>query len=228
MAYKVLKHLNGTNKDTIEINNIEDQKWIEHYKSLWCLNSPQNNNDESETTPTPSVETDEITNEEQSLKSMKNTKAAGPDGLNSELFKYRGPVLSHSLLKLINKFWRERLIPEEWGQATVKSLSEKAKCDNCSNYKGINLLNSGYKIYAKTIAQCFKAISETELLDEQNGFRIGRSCINNVFIIKQIIEKRGEFNLETHMAFLDLEKAFHRVNQNQLWQILNRRGIPYH
>jgi len=33
---------------------------------------------------------------------------------------------------------------------------------------------------------------------------------------------------ETHIAFLDLEKAFDRVNQNQLWQILNKRGIPYH
>jgi len=63
---------------------------------------------------------------------------------------------------------------------------------------------------------------------EQNGFRIGRSCIDNVFIIKQVVEKRREFNLETHMAFLDLEKAFDRVNRNQLWQILNRRGIPYH
>jgi len=33
MAYRILKHLNRTN-DTIEINNIEDQKQIEYYKSL--------------------------------------------------------------------------------------------------------------------------------------------------------------------------------------------------
>ena len=29
------------------------------------------------------------------------------------------------------------------------------------------------------------------------------------------------------MAFMDLEKAFDRVYRNQLWQILNRRGILY-
>ena len=84
MAYKVLKHLNWTNKDTIEINNIEDQNWIKHYKNLWCTNSPQNDG-EPEATLTPSAGTDEISNEEleQSLKLMKNIKAAGPDGLNS-------------------------------------------------------------------------------------------------------------------------------------------------
>jgi len=62
----------------------------------------------------------------------------------------------------------------------------------------------------------FKSISETILLEEQNGFRIGRSCIDNVFIIKQIMEKRREFNLETHMAFLDLEKTFDKVDRKQL------------
>jgi len=62
--------------------------------------------------------TDEISDEEleHSLKLMKSRKAAGPDGLNSELFKYGGPVLSNRLLELISKCWKERSIPEEWGQ----------------------------------------------------------------------------------------------------------------
>jgi len=64
MTYKVQKHLNLTNKDTIENNNIAYKKWIEDHKSLWCSNFPQNDNDQSETTPTPSVEIDEITDEE--------------------------------------------------------------------------------------------------------------------------------------------------------------------
>ena len=93
----------------------------------------------------------------------------------------------------------------------MKSLFKKGKRDDCSNNRGISLLNSGYKIYAKIITR-FKTISEAILFEEQNGFRIGRSCINNVFTIKQTIEKRRELNLETHIAFLDLEKAFDRVN----------------
>jgi len=40
-------------------------------------------------------------NSKQSFKSMKNRKAAGPVGLNSELSKYDGPDLSRCLLKLI-------------------------------------------------------------------------------------------------------------------------------
>jgi hypothetical protein len=58
---------------------------------------------------------------------MKNRKAAGLEGLNSELIKYGGPVLSNRLLKLINECWRERSVPEEWKQARVKSLFKKAQ-----------------------------------------------------------------------------------------------------
>jgi predicted nucleotidyltransferase len=111
---------------------------------------------------------------------------------------------------------------------TIKNTISLKKSDNCLNYRSNSLLNSGYKIYAKTINKRFKTISEAIILEEQNRFRIGRSCINNVLIIKQVIEKRRECNLENHMVFLDLKKAFGRVNRNLLLQILNRRGIPYH
>jgi len=82
---------------------------------------------------------------------MKNRKATGPDGLNSELFKYGGPFLSNRFLELINKCWKERSIPEEWGQARVKSLFKKVKRGDCSNYRGINLLNNKYIIGIKNL-----------------------------------------------------------------------------
>jgi hypothetical protein len=34
-AYKVIKHLNKSEKDTVRINVIEENKWIDHYNGLW-------------------------------------------------------------------------------------------------------------------------------------------------------------------------------------------------
>jgi hypothetical protein len=48
-------------------------------------------------------------------------------------------------------------------------MSKKVKRDDCSNYKVISLLNSGYKIYAKIITQRLKTISEAILLEEKTG-----------------------------------------------------------
>jgi hypothetical protein len=109
---------------------------------------------------------DEISIEEleQGLKSMKNIKTAGPHVLNSELFKCGGPALSNSLLELINKFWKERYSR----QLRVKPLFKKGKRYDCSNYRGISLLNSGYKTYGKIVTQRFNTLPEAILLEEQN------------------------------------------------------------
>jgi hypothetical protein len=43
-----------------------------------------------------------------------------------------------------------------------------------------------------------------------------------------IIDKRRECSLETHIAFVDYEKAFDRVNGQKLREILPRKGTPVH
>ena len=65
---------------------------------------------------------------------------------------------------------------------------------------------------------------QTLISEEQTGFRKGRSCIDNVFNLKQIMEKRKEFNLETHIVFLDYKKAFDKVSRPKLWNILQKKG----
>jgi len=44
--------------------------------------------------------------------------------------------------------------------------------------------------------------------------------------MKLIIEKRREFNLESHFAFLDYVKAFDRVKRDKLFEILQSKHIP--
>jgi hypothetical protein len=42
------------------------------------------------------------------------------------------------------------------------------------------------------------------------------------------MEKRIEYDNETHMVFVDLEQAFDNVNRNMLWDIMEKRGYPKH
>jgi hypothetical protein len=62
--------------------------------------------------------------------------------------------------------------------------------------------------------------------EEQNGFRKGRSWSDGYFSLKLIIEKHREFNIETHLAFVDFKKTFHKVNRKKLMEILKADNIP--
>ena len=62
----------------------------------------------------------------------------------------------------------------------------------------------------------------------QSGFRKGRSCIDNIFTVRQIIEKRREQSLKTHLLFVDYCKAFNKVPSSMLWGVLENRDIRLH
>ena len=48
------------------------------------------------------------------------------------------------------------------------------------------------------------------------GFRKGRGCTDAIFALRQLSEKTIEYNKELNLVFLDQEKAFDRVNRNNL------------
>lgn len=60
------------------------------------------------------------------------------------------------------------------------------------------------------------------------GFRKNRGCTDALFIIKQLAEKTIEHNRILYTTFIDQEKAFDRVNRDQLWDILPSYGVNQH
>ena len=132
------------------------------------------------------------------------------------------------MLHLFNMCWTSYEIPAEWKSAKVISLFKKGERNKTENYRGISLLNAAYKLYSRIINERLRTISETILLEEQAGFRKGRSCTDDVFSLRQIIQQRREFNLETHIAFIDYLKAFDRIHRDKLWHIMEKRGYPMH
>ena len=80
-------------------------------------------------------------------------------------------------------------IPEDRRAAIVIPAHKKGDRNNPDNYRGISLLNTGCKIYSKIIPKRLKVIAEALLLlQEQNGLRKGRSCVDCMFSASQMIE----------------------------------------
>jgi len=94
------------------------------------------------------------------------------------------------------------------------------------NYRGISILNTCYKIYSKILNTKLQNYSEVLMTETQNGFRNGRSCTDPTFCLKLLIGKRREFNFETHLLFIDYEKAFDNIKRQILFNILKSRHIP--
>ena len=69
---------------------------------------------------------------------------------------------------------------------------------------------------------------EQEVSVEQAGFRRNRGTRDQLFNLKQIIEKQREHNKDLYICFIDYVKAFDRVIHQELWSTLIRLGFPPH
>ena len=69
---------------------------------------------------------------------------------------------------------------------------------------------------------------DKKLRKEQAGFTSGRNTIEQIFVLRNIIEQSVEWNarLYTCICFIDYEKAFDSVHSETLWRIMSSYGIP--
>jgi sorting nexin-29 len=158
----------------------------------------------------------------QVIKKFKAHKAAGSDNIPAELIKHGGIELKRNIYKLIMKIWKEETLPTEWTEGIICPIYKKGTRTICSNHRPINLLNVAYKIFTILINNRLSCIVESKLEDCQMGFRPTRSTIDNIFIVRQIIEKCHEFNIELNNVFIDYTQAFDSMYRDKIIKCLNK------
>lgn len=157
---------------------------------------------------------------------LKNNKSAGLDGVEGELLKYGMGVVTDKLESLICRVWREETIPEDWRAGITVPIHKKKDRMECSNYRGISLLSAAYKVYTGIIYRRLKRYSEEIIGEYQGGFRTGRSTIDQIFVLRQILEKTWEYRRDNWHLFIDFRKAYDSVRRGKLWSILREFRVP--
>ena len=163
---------------------------------------------------------------QQEIKKLKNNKAAGKDRLPAELFKYGGEKLARALHSVITKIWEEEKLPEEWMDGVVCPIYKKGDKLDCCNYRGITLINAAYKILSQILCRRLSPLAKSFVGPYQAGFTGARATTDQIFSLRQILEKCREYNVPTHHIFIDFKAAYDTVDREQLWQLMHDNGFP--
>ncbi|KAK6764071.1 hypothetical protein RB195_024411 [Necator americanus] len=139
---------------------------------------------------------------------MKNGKCGGDDGISAEMLKYLLRSGNREMTKIIHSIWIDERIPDSWRHAIIIPLHKKSYVTDPSNYRGVFLLRVMYKVLERIILDRLIKHHEETTRDEQAGFRPGRSTVDQVFIVRRVIEIWQRYSKPMQLAFLDFEAAF--------------------
>ena len=242
-VYKIIKKLGGGVKPNAE-SAIKDKngklltqekeiasRWKEHFEELLNVTSNLVGSDLGspfEHQVELDVEMGDITVEEikNAIKSQKNRRTGGNDYITAELIKADIDTSAAALHKLFNVIWNEEKVPLSWKESQIVKIPKKGNLTECNNWRGISLLSVPGKIFSRVIINRIKKKIDDILRVEQTGFRSGKSTVNQIFVLRNIIEQCVERNETIYFNFIDFSKAFDSIDRECLWKILGFYGIP--
>lgn len=85
------------------------------------------------------------------IKRHENNKAPEENSIVAELLKIGDTVLVNKISEVIKTIWETETIPEDWKIAIVCPILKKGNPTKTENYRGISLLDTGYKMFTSLI-----------------------------------------------------------------------------
>uniref|UniRef100_A0A8C5MTU0 Reverse transcriptase domain-containing protein n=1 Tax=Leptobrachium leishanense TaxID=445787 RepID=A0A8C5MTU0_9ANUR len=161
----------------------------------------------------------EITSEEiiAALKTSKNGKSPGPDGLPAEYYKKCSKELNPALLSLFKVIREGAPVHPHSLMATISLIPKPGKDHTCcSNYRPISLLNSDMKILARILANRLQRFLPQLVDPDQVGFIPGREARDATTRILNALARSNNMSAPLCLLSTDAEKAFDRI----LWPFM--------
>jgi len=149
-VWKFINKKRGARKWTE--NNIGEKEWRKYFMDLL-------EGEELDTRKEESLEEIELEGHEdigleevkKAIKKLKMKKAAGIDGIPMEAWKFARAGIVKELVDLIKLVFSHGILPRDWRRNIILPLYKRGEKEEVTNYRGISLLCSAYKVYAEIL-----------------------------------------------------------------------------
>jgi hypothetical protein len=137
--------------------------------------------------------------------------------------------ISKTYVKLMNNIYETEDFPLGWKTSMVHMIY-KGKGDkrDPAHYRGISMLSTLSKVYTGVLVRRLNDLIEKRgvISECQMGFRKGRRTVDNIFILRTIIDKYLSWKRgKVYWIFVDLQKVFDTVVREALWWKMGKKGL---
>ena len=240
-AYEAIREITGARKRKSELpvrdvnGNLLTKdteiraRWKEHFETILNRPLPPDEEEIPEAEQDLPIDMSDIRQVEVvvAIKQLKNYKSPGMDGIAPEMLKADEIQTPMKLTELSKHIWRDEATPDEWkNNGIIIRIPKKGDLRDCGNWRGITLSPVVMKVFSKVILNRIEPVIDRILRNEQAGFRRGRGCDDQIFILRHITQQSNELKSPLILCFVDFEKAFDSISRSVLKKILRHYGIP--
>ena len=164
---------------------------------------------------------------EEVLTNLKPHKAAGPDGVESQLLKECAKEMAPTLCHIFRKSMDDGEVPSQWKEAHVIPIHKKGNKAIMANFRPVALTSVICKVFEKIICSAILSyLTRNGLITpQQHGFVKGRSCQTNILLCLERWTESLDSGRSVDIAYFDYSKAFDKVSHRLLLLKLKAHGI---
>ena len=165
----------------------------------------------------------------EAIRRMKTNKAAGLDcAITAEALQGGGDAMADVIHCFCAEVYSNLTPPDQWITSVIVPLPKKgADLSLMTNYRGISLLSIAAKVYNKILLNRIRDEVDPILRKNQAGFRPGRSCAQQIHILRRVLEGFRDYQLPLVVTFIDFKKSlwFHQ-QESHVCSSSTLYGIP--
>uniref|UniRef100_A0A8D3EDT5 Reverse transcriptase domain-containing protein n=1 Tax=Scophthalmus maximus TaxID=52904 RepID=A0A8D3EDT5_SCOMX len=142
-----------------------------------------------------------------------------------EFYKTFWEEMKTDIMHVFAESFGDCSLPQSCRRAVLTLLPKKGDLMDIKNWRPVSLLCSDYKLLSKVLSLRLKQVMDQVSHRTQTYCVPGRSIVDNVSLIWDLLTLSGSLGLDTGLVSLDQEKAFDRVEHRYLWKVLERFGL---